>query len=283
MYPMPDAAVVDVSNVTASPERHTVRTVVGVALLALVFLLMAPSHARADCDVLDSTCAVETVDDATGEVVETVGDSVVAVEETTDEIVDTVEGAVDDVVETVDGVVDTVEETVGGVEDTVEDTVGGVEDTVEDTVGAVTDTVDDAVGIDDVVDPVPPAAPDAPDVPETPGSDDPPGGRSNPDPEPSVVRPDSQGRSRPAVLRGVLASSGGGTLGHPITAEELMSAPFDPFGPFAGSLSELARRLAFPLVLVALLLGFVAVQNRLDRRDPKLALAATTPDVLNFA
>ena len=34
----------------------------------------------------------------------------------------------------------------------------------------------------------------------------------------------------------------------------------------------------FPLILLALLVGFLVVQNRIDRRDPKLALASIAAD-----
>lgn len=47
---------------------------------------------------------------------------------------------------------------------------------------------------------------------------------------------------------------------------------------------EAARRLAFPLMLLALVVGYVVFQNRIDRKDPKLALAALDqdPDLLSF-
>jgi hypothetical protein len=43
-----------------------------------------------------------------------------------------------------------------------------------------------------------------------------------------------------------------------------------------------AEALAFPLALAVIVLLFVAVQNRIDRKDPKLALAPITPDLLRF-
>jgi hypothetical protein len=36
------------------------------------------------------------------------------------------------------------------------------------------------------------------------------------------------------------------------------------------------------VVLLGVALVFVAIQNRLDRNDPKLALAQVRPDVLRF-
>ena len=45
----------------------------------------------------------------------------------------------------------------------------------------------------------------------------------------------------------------------------------------------LARTLAFPIVLIILVIGFVLVQDRIDRRDPKLALAPVGADHLTFS
>jgi hypothetical protein len=41
----------------------------------------------------------------------------------------------------------------------------------------------------------------------------------------------------------------------------------------------LARTLAFPILLIILVIGFVLVQDRIDRRDPKLALAPVAPTI----
>ena len=45
----------------------------------------------------------------------------------------------------------------------------------------------------------------------------------------------------------------------------------------------LARTLAFPILLIILVIGFVLVQDRIDRRDPKLALAPVGADQLTFS
>ena len=45
----------------------------------------------------------------------------------------------------------------------------------------------------------------------------------------------------------------------------------------------LARTLAFPMLLIILVIGFVLVQDRIDRRDPKLALAPVGADQLTFS
>jgi hypothetical protein len=45
--------------------------------------------------------------------------------------------------------------------------------------------------------------------------------------------------------------------------------------------AEVGKRSAFPIGLLGLVLGFLSIQNRIDRRDPKLALAPVypTPDL----
>jgi hypothetical protein len=55
------------------------------------------------------------------------------------------------------------------------------------------------------------------------------------------------------------------------------------FGRIGGAAAEAARQVAFPLALALLVAAFLMVQNRLDRRDPKLAEAPIAPDVLRFA
>jgi hypothetical protein len=54
------------------------------------------------------------------------------------------------------------------------------------------------------------------------------------------------------------------------------------FGEVGGAVARVAKQLSFPLALTVLVLLFALVQDRLDRSDPKLALARATPDVLRF-
>jgi len=49
-----------------------------------------------------------------------------------------------------------------------------------------------------------------------------------------------------------------------------------------GVVSGTARQVGFPLALGLIVIAFLFIQNRLDRNDPKLALAPITPDVLSF-
>ena len=50
--------------------------------------------------------------------------------------------------------------------------------------------------------------------------------------------------------------------GAPAVAPQLASPPVTP--------SEAAQRLAFPILMTALVILFLMVQGRFDRRDPKL-------------
>ena len=55
------------------------------------------------------------------------------------------------------------------------------------------------------------------------------------------------------------------------------------FRRIGGAAAEAAKQVAFPLALALVVIAFLMVQNRLDRRDPKLASAPMAPDVLRFA
>ncbi len=52
---------------------------------------------------------------------------------------------------------------------------------------------------------------------------------------------------------------------------------------FDGALGDVARGFAILLALFGLAVGFVALQDRLDRHDPRLALAPVESDVVEFA
>jgi hypothetical protein len=53
--------------------------------------------------------------------------------------------------------------------------------------------------------------------------------------------------------------------------------------PAGRVVTAVARGLAFPVALLVLVLGFVAVQQRIDRRSPKLALARVERDRVGFS
>ena len=264
---------------TRAAESGARRIALMVAMLSTMtaFLIaLTPGPVRADCGLLGTSCVVDTVEQTADSAVGTVEETVDGTVDAVGTVGETVDGTVDDVVAVVE---ETVDETVDQVVAVVED----VGDTVKETADKVVDTVDDTVdSVEDTVGAVDPVAPLPPDEVSEPGSIDPPGNGSHPDTETSVTRPDRRlDPSAPTLEVDLVAatSPAGDTV---IGAGASSTSPLDLLGPFAGSLPEVVGRLAFPLVLVGLVLGFAAVQNRLDRKDPKLALATTTPDVLNF-
>jgi hypothetical protein len=247
----------------AEPGARRITLMVAMLSTMTAFLIaLTPGPARADCGLLGTSCVTDTVEQTAGGAVSTVQDTV---DQTVDDVVTVVEETVD---ETVDQVVAVVE---------------NVGDTVKKTTDKVVDTIDDTVdNVDDTVPALDPVAPPPSDGHSEQGANDPSGSGSRPDTEPTVVRPDRPHRSAPTLEEVALVSGTSPTSDAFIVTGTASTSPFDPLGPFAGSLPDVARALAFPLVLVGLVLGFVAVQNRLDRKDPKLAFATTTPDVLTF-
>jgi hypothetical protein len=83
--------------------------------------------------------------------------------------------------------------------------------------------------------------------------------------------------------RGLHASTGSG----PAPAEpapSLVRGPATASGDrFDTVLEGVARSLAIVLTLFGLAVGFVAIQDRFDRNDPRLALAPVESDIVEFA
>jgi hypothetical protein len=95
--------------------------------------------------------------------------------------------------------------------------------------------------------------------------------------------------------RGSGAHGTGGGVGLPTGALSAAGPVADPSLPAIGAISHrglfgrvgdqairLAKGLAFPAILAIIVVLFMLVQDRIDRRDPKLALAPLAPDVLRF-
>jgi hypothetical protein len=175
------------------------------------------------------------------------------------------------VTETVDDTVDKVTETVGSAEETAKDTLDDGSEVVGDTatglVGTVKDTVDGLLG-------------------------------KKRDPDPGPKPGGGVGRDRPGARdhRGEGRRTAQGQVG-------LRSEPRDPSldttfrrgqsvldwptlnPPDGGVLRRAAgaaTRLAFPILLASMVVAFLAIQNYLDRRDPRLASAPLGPDLLTF-
>jgi hypothetical protein len=193
--------------------------------------------------------------------------------------------------------VSAVQDTVNHTTTTVEDTAATVTDKVNETVEPVTDTVKGVLG--QVPDPPDTGVIDdptgiLPDVPDVLGS--------------TVTQPSAPGATKPGGNGNATGTGGGnprsagggggavsplsfgrgpviGPLAPPISLTPAVSQSIQRGGLFdqIGSLAiEAAKELAFPLALALIVLLFVAIQNRIDRKDPKLALAPVAPDLLRF-
>ena len=185
--------------------------------------------------------------------------------------------------DTVDQTTQTVEETAATVTDQVNETVEPVTDTVKGVLGQVPDPPDPGV-IDDPTGILPDVLGSTVAQPSGPGATKPGGNGTATGP--------GGGNSRTAGGGGgaVSPSSFGrgpviGPVAAPISSTPVVSLTIPRQGLFEriGSLAiQTAKDLAFPLALAVIVLLFVAVQNRIDRKDPKLALAPVAPDLLRF-
>jgi hypothetical protein len=194
----------------------------------------------------------------------------------------TVADPVTAVQDTVDQTTTTVEDTAATVTDQVKETVKPVTDAVRGTLGQVPDPPDPGV-IGDPTGILPDVLGSTVTQPSGPGATKP-GGNG------TATRPDEV-KSRTVGGGGGagLSSFGRGPVIGPVVPISLTQAASQPIprrGLFEliGSLPIEAKAavLAFPLALALIVLLFVAVQNRIDRKDPKLALAPVAPDLLRF-
>jgi hypothetical protein len=222
----------------------------GTSLRALLLLaiggsfVVAAAPARAACALTDLACATATV---TGTVTE-------------------VTDPVTEVTEPVTEVTDPVTETIGGVVDEVNDTVRPIVDEVPQ-------LPDPPVNVTD------PPTPDESNAPGArAGSADPSGdnghGRSD-QVSGSLVEPTVpvQALVRDPFVSGL----------DPGPGPDVRIGPSPPAERTGVSLQDLVTAgFAFPLALVLIVGAFLLVQDRLDRRDPRLALAPVGPDVLDF-
>jgi len=240
--------------------RYATRLGAAGVMVATVFVLTA-APALADCPVTDVTCLPETL-----------ADPVTAVTDATTEVAATASGAVDQAAATAEqaaaAVTDQANQVVEPVTDAVKGIVGQIPDppdpgSIDDPTGLLSDVLGSTV--------TQPSGPDATG----------PGG-SAPATSPGAAKSGSAGSAGRSILgRGPLI----GPVPGPIPADPAASIAIPQQGLFdrIGSLAtQAAKALAFPLVLAVIVLLFVAVQNRIDRKDPKLALAPIAPDLLRF-
>jgi hypothetical protein len=195
--------------------------------------------------------------------------------------------------QTVADPVTAVQDTVDQTTTTVEDTAATVTDQVNETVEPVTDAVKGVLG--QVPDPPNPGVIDDPTgiLPDVLGST-----VAQPS-DPGATKSGGNGTATGPGGRNSRTAGGGGTglstFGRgPVIGPVSIAAPIfltaadSPTIPRQGlfdrivSLAIEPAVLAFPLALALIVLLFVAVQNRIDRKDPKLALAPVAPDLLRF-
>lgn len=156
---------------------------------------------------------------------------------------------------------------------TIVDTVDGTDDTTDPVVDPVVDLVDDLLPGDGIVDPPGGDGPGA----HHGGRDPRIGGHGGRTPDPSVRTPsagDALTRESVRPSGTIIGSAASGT--NPAVA---------PHG-VPGRTDEIVRGAVRGLLLLAVLfgvtIGFVLVQGRLDRNDPKLAAASVRAEVVTF-
>ena len=244
-------------------------------IAAIVFVVLAiPGWAGAATGLLDKTVddAVDGAKDATGTA--------------TDLVDDTVKDVLDPIKDTTDKVVDDAKDAAEPVTDKVRDPVDPVKDTVDDVTKPVRDAVDEVTnGVDEVIDPVTDT------VVPPPGRNTDGGGRVQGDGEGSVrtgvgsqaTRRTTAGDRTPSSERDDRADTPArrtrrattvpGSV-QPRTPAQVRAAQSRPAPQsIADAVADASRAFRFPLLVAAVVALFLAIQSRLDGRDPKLAAA----------
>lgn len=232
------------SSSSKARERRSCVPKRAVVVLAVgaSFMVMAPA-ARADCSLATPSCVIDTVEEVVDPATE-IGDPVPEeVTEVTDPVVGTAGGLVDNVDEAVDPIIDDVDETVGPIIDEVGAPVPGSS-----------------------VEIIEPASSGVPPV-------DPPTERED------VGRGSFVGQTVPVPA---LAGSPFVPNLELSSADEARIAPTPPAERSGLSLEDVVKGLTFPLALALIVGAFLLAQDRIDRRDPRLALAPLGPDILPF-
>jgi hypothetical protein len=178
------------------------------------------------------------------------------------------------------------EETAGTGQGVVDDTTGPVDTPGGDTTAPVTDAVGPVTGdllhrVKDLldgagVDPTDPIGGGGGG-----GTHHPPGEGS---PSTSNRGPQHGGATEGRIPGGPMHSLSGSGLAPSHPASPVVRDPdLASRDRFGAALEGVARSLAIVLTLFGLAVGFVAIQDRLDRNDPRLALAPVESDIVEFA
>ncbi len=219
------------------------RAVFVIALMAVPFAL--PTSARAQsCAPTDLTCTVDQVGRAAQDVADDPGG-------TAHDGVDTAVGTGQDVIDT-------------------------AHDTTKDAVGTVRNTIDQI--LEDGADRPPTGGGDG--GPGGGGSGHRPGGSNGPGHNPHG----GVGASRPAGGAGpVPLSPIGDEPGVPAVDPSSQPSDRGPLPTIVAVAAGVIGGVALMAVLLGAVVAFLAIQDRIDRRDPKLAMAAVGSDRVSFA
>jgi len=95
----------------------------------------------------------------------------------------------------------------------------------------------------------------------------------------ALVHAGGLGSPRVRALLTATAQRAGGTQPIPAATRPASGSFFSHIGRVAAAA---AVTLGFPILLALIVLAFLMLQGRIDRRDPKLALAPVKPDVVRF-
>ena len=177
---------------------------------------------------------------------------------------------------TVDDGVGLVEDTVGGIETPVDDVFDPLEEVVDPVVDTIFGTVDDVIGGGGGGQPEPPG-----DTGNG-GGADPGGHRGGPAPSGRPDR-DTVDIAGPRIHE---SPEIGRVLAPAVTPRPIADAtgsPVEGSGRVGVAIGAVARSLVIVLALFGLTLAFAAIQDRLDRNDPRLSLAPIRSDVVTFA
>ena len=177
--------------------------------------------------------------------------------------------------EPVDDRVGLVDVTVGGIETPVDEGLDPHDEVVDPVVGTILATVDDVIGGGEGEDPGPPGGTGNGDGtrPEVHRGEPAPSGAPD---RATVDIAAPRVNQRPEIDRGFVPA----VVLHPIDAA---GSPVEGTGHVGVAIGAVARSLAIVLGLFGLTLAFAAIQDRLDRNDPRLSLAPIRSDVVTFA
>jgi hypothetical protein len=259
--------------VNGTTNRRLIRRVLIVSVFACLTLVAAAPMANADpCPPLDLSCTIQDTTTTAGQVLE---DTTTTAGQVLDDTTTTAGQVLEDTTTTAGQVLDDTTTTVGEVLDDTTTTVGGVVGGGGPVVGGLPGVPPGTGGQPSQGGSDPPA-----DQPVPPGGGSPGGG------DDTQVGPSTgtqAGPLGPAVGPGLVAATSieaGVDAG--ITGRSHVRFLDGGLGSLPSG-AWLARTLAFPMFLIMLVIGFVLVQDRIDRRDPKLALAPVGADQLTFS